>query len=517
MAYQFIIVDEDNWAPSWREQYRRIEKQVNDDLIKQRDPAIGQGYLSRGARAQNEILIDQIKGEYRRTGTKEGCIQNDKFGIELSYSVDAQDWDDLWVDLGVQHITAKKSEYARLINYRFLYRDGSEHEFGIKHVQSLKIMGLEDFRNKVKGINSKSLTRLYNYFASMQILNKPLCDDNITYTIIYDALRGKLILGNIDISDVKFDSGVKTLEILIPSFIDEIQHISTLIRYTDFRDIDIKIKLESVKPLVMTNLYQYQMMDLYNIEGPESLLKTKAFEGYIASGTDLKEYLDGQAYNIYQMNIELDLTDLQLEAISISDIEDQINKQNIGTSKQLARTRIIKQLEKSNKYISRTTKTLSIKATDLYDLVELNGREYKSREGWIKTYYDELQDYIDIDKNPYLGLPSMLPCNFTTNMIRLSNKTVQDAVNLRGLLSYIGAETVIMSNDLDNFDELDESDSDEVYDLFGDKNVDGMLENSRINEIKLENMSDYEDDIIRREYKRSRAELKDKIETYIRK
>lgn len=74
---------------------------------------------------------------------------------------------------------------------------------------------------------------------------------------------------------------------------------------------------------------------------------------------------------------------------------------------------------------------------------------------------------------------------------------------------------MILSNDLDNFNETDGSDA--VCDLFGDKNVDGMLEDSRINEIKTENMSDYETEMLNREHKRSRAELRDKVETYRKK
>lgn len=54
----------------------------------------------------------------------------------------------------------------------------------------------------------------------------------------------------------------------------------------------------------------------------------------------------------------------------------------------------------------------------------MHGTEYKSREDWIKKYYDELWNYIDVDRNQELGLPCILPCNFTVNTIRMSNKTV---------------------------------------------------------------------------------------------
>lgn len=349
-------------------------------------------------------------------------------------------------------------------------------------------------------------------------MGKASKDDAIICTILYDAIRQKLILGNIDLQFMKSKPGnVIDIDLIIPSFIDEIQHISTLIKYEDISDIDIKLKIQSVKPLTMTNLYQYQIFDTYSTEMCSSLVENITLQKYLEPGVDMNHCLNrpGKQDAFMNVNIDLDLTDLQLRAISINDIENQIQYQDKLINRQLAKNRILGQLKKQNIDVSRTAKVLQIKATDLFDLIEMHGIEYASREDWIKTYYDELWKYIDIERNPELGLPCILPCNFTVNTIRVSNKTVQDTTNLKGLFSYIGAKSIILDNDLDNFNEIDNSGV--VCDLFGDKNVDGMLENSRINEIKTENMSDYETDIINREHRRSRAELRDKIETYIKK
>lgn len=512
MAYQFVIIDEDNWAPSWREQYRRIEKQVNDDLIRQRDIGLSDRNFSREA---YDKIMDQIEDKYSIDKQKNGSIKNEEFGIEVCYSVDG----DSQICFDTQHLVAKKQEYVNLINHIFLHRNDIEYEYDEPHEQSLELLDFEEFKNKIR--NSKAYVRtnyiiskinqIDNYIKSLQLLGRPSKDDCITYTIIYDVLRQQLVLGNIDLQHfLNRNESKADIEIIIPYFIDEVQHIGTLIKYENIRDLSVRIKLQSVKPLEMTNLYQYQMMDLYSTEIVYTLFYNQPFCGYLPDKVsadylvhrpdDQDEYMD--------VDISIDMTELQLKALSITDIADQINKQR-------ATDKIIRQLEKSNKDVQATTKTLQIKATDLYDLIRLNGKEYKDREDWVKTYYDEIQEYLNLNKNPYQSLPCTLPCNFQVNDIKISNKTVQDAANLKGLLSYVGAKTVTISNDLDNFNEIDGSD--EVYDLFGDKNVDGMLEDSRIDEVNAENMSDYEAEMMTREHRRSRAELRDKVNTYRKK
>lgn len=522
MTYKFVIIDEDNWAPSWREQYRRVENQVKDDFVHSQDIGIDQDYFTSNAR---NALVNLIKDKYKKDGEKRGYVQSSEFGIETGYLFDGNGQEE-WLDLTDKRLMAKKSEYISLLNYRFLYRNWLEHDKDVKHDTSLKILTFDEFRDKVcdkkSQLSSKyildKINQIDKYYRTLQLMGKASKDDAIVCTILYDALRQKLILGNIDLQFMKSKHGnVIDIDLIIPSFIDEIQHISTLIKYENISDIDIKIKLQSVKPLTMTNLYQYQIFDTYSTELCNSLVENITLQKYLEPGVDMNYCLNrpGKQDAYMKVNIDLDLTDPQLRAISIKDIEDQIRKQNRLFTRQLAENRILKQLEKQNIGVSRLAKVLQIKATDLFDLIDMHGIEYASREDWIKTYYDELWKYTDIERNPELGLPCILPCNFTVNTIRVSNKTVQDTTNLRGLFSYIGAKSVILDNDSDNFNEID--DSDVVCDLFGDKNVDGMLENSRINEIRTENMSDYETDMISREHRRSRAELRDKIETYIKK
>ena len=521
MTYKFVIIDEDNWAPSWRKQYRRVERQVNDDFVHGQDIEIDQDCLTTNAR---NTLVNLIKDKYKKDGEKRGYVQSTEFGIETGYLFDENRQEE-WLDLTDKRLMAKKSEYISLLNYRFLYRNWLEHDNDVKHDTSLEILTFDEFRDKVcnkkSQISSKyildKINQIDKYYRTLQLMGKASKDDAIVCTILYDALRQKLILGNIDLQFMKSKIGnVIDIDLMIPSFIDEIQHISTLIKYENISDIDIKIKLQSVKPLTMTNLYQYQIFDTYSTEMCNSFVANMPFQDYLGPEVDTQQCVNRpRKQNGYMnVNIDLDLTDLQLKAISISDIENQISKQDRLFNK-IAKNRILGQLEKQNTGISRSAEVLQIKATDSFDLVELHGTEYKSREDWIKTYYDELWKYIDIERNPELGLPCILPCNFTVNTIRVSNKTVSDTTNLKGLFSYIGAKSIILDNGSDNFNEID--DSDVVYELFGDKNVDGMLENSRIDEIRTENMSDYETDVISHEHKRSRAELRDKIETYRKK
>lgn len=522
MTYQFVIIDEDNWAPSWREQYRRVERQVNDDFVHGQDIEIGQDYFTSNAR---NTLMNLIRDKYKKDGEKRGCVQSNEFGIETEYLFDG-DRKEEWINLTYKYLTAKKSEYISLLNYRFLYRNCLEHDDDVKHDTSLEILTFDEFRDRVydkkSQISSKyildKISQIDKYYKTLQLMGKASKDDAIVCTILYDAIRQKLILGNIDLQFMKSKPGnVIDIDLIIPSFIDEIQHISTLIKYEDISDIDINLKIQSVKPLTMTNLYQYQIFDTYSTEMCSSLVENITLQKYLEPGVDMNYCLNrpGKQDAFMNVNIDLDLTDLQLRAISIKDIEDQIQYQDKLINRQLAKNRILGQLKKQNTGISRTAKVLQIKATDLFDLIEMHRIEYASREDWIKTYYDELWKYIDIERNPELGLPCLLPCNFTVNTIRVSNKTVYDTTNLRGLFSYIGAKSVILDNDSDNFEEIDNSGV--VCDLFGDKNVDDMLKDSRINEIKTENMSDYETDIMNREHRRSRAELRDKIQTYIKK
>lgn len=522
MTYRFVIIDEDNWAPSWREQYRRVNRQVNDDFRHYQDIEIDQNYLTSNAR---NALVNLVKDKYKKDGEKRGYVQSDEFGIGAGYLFDANR-EEGWLDLTEKYLTAMKSEYISLLNYRFLYRNCFEHDNDVKHDTSLELLTFDEFRDRVydkkSQINSKYISDKINqidkYYRTLQLMGKASKDDDIICTILYDTIRQRLILGNIDVQCIMSKPGnVVDIDLIIPSFIDEIQHISTLIKYENVYDIDVKLKIQSVKPLTMTNLYQYQIFDTYSTELSNSLVENVPFQSYLGPEVDTEYRINrpGKQDGYMNVNIDLDLTDLQLKAISISDIENQIINQDKLFNRQLAKNRILGQLKKQNTGVSRTAKVLQIKATDLFDLVEMHGTEYKSREDWIKKYYDELWNYIDVDKNPELGLPCILPCNFTVNTIRVSNKTVQDTTNLKGLFSYIGAKSVILSNDLDNFNETDESD--DVCDLFGDKNVDGMLEDSRINEIKTENMSDYETEMLNREHKRSRAELRDKIETYRKK
>lgn len=521
MTYKFVIIDEDNWAPSWREQYRRVERQVNDDFVHGQDIEIDQEYYTSNAR---NTIMNLIRDKYKKDGEKRGYVQSTEFGIETNYLFDG-DRKEEWINLEEKYLTAKKSEYISLLNYRFLYRNCLEHDNDEGHDTSLEILTFDEFRDRVcdkkSQINSKyildKINQIDKYYRTLQLIGRASKDDAIICTILYDALRQKLILGNIDLQFMKSKPGnVIDIDLMIPSFIDEIQHISTLIKYEDISDIDIKLKIQSVKPLTMTNLYQYQIYDTYSTEMCSSLIENMTLQKYLEPGVDMNYCLNrpGKQDAFLKVNIDLDLTDLQLKAISINDIENQIRNQGRLFNK-IAKNRILGQLEKQNIGVSRTAKVLQIKATDLFDLIEMHGIEYASREDWIKTYYDELWKYIDIERNPELGLPCILPCNFTVNTIRVSNKTVQDTTNLKGLFSYIGAKSIILDNDSDNFEEID--DSDVVCDLFGDKNVDGMLENSRINEIRTENMSDYETDMINREHRRSRAELRDKVETYIKK
>lgn len=63
MTYQFVIIDEDNWAPSWREQYRRVEEQVKDDFVHSQDIEIDQDCLTTNAR---NALVSLIKDKYKK-------------------------------------------------------------------------------------------------------------------------------------------------------------------------------------------------------------------------------------------------------------------------------------------------------------------------------------------------------------------------------------------------------------------------------------------------------------------
>ena len=124
MTYRFVIIDEDNWAPSWREQYRRVNRQVDDDFMHNQDIEIDQNYLTSNAR---NALVNLVKDKYKKDGEKRGYVQSDEFGIEAGYLFDANR-EEGWVDLTEKYLTAIKSEYISLLNYRFLYRNCFEHD-----------------------------------------------------------------------------------------------------------------------------------------------------------------------------------------------------------------------------------------------------------------------------------------------------------------------------------------------------------------------------------------------------
>ena len=107
MTYRFVIIDEDNWAPSWREQYRRVNRQVDDDFMHNQDIEIDQNYLTSNAR---NALVNLVKDKYKKDGEKRGYVQSDEFGIEAGYLFDANR-EEGWLDLTEKYLTAIKSEY----------------------------------------------------------------------------------------------------------------------------------------------------------------------------------------------------------------------------------------------------------------------------------------------------------------------------------------------------------------------------------------------------------------------
>lgn len=151
MTYQFVIIDEDNWAPSWREQYRRVENQVKDDFVHGQDIEINQDYFTSNAR---NTIINLIKDKYKKDGEKRGCVQSAEFGIETSYLFDG-DRKEEWINLEEKYLMAKKSEYISLLNYRFLYRNCLEHDNDEKHDTSLEILTFDEFRDRVYDKNHR--------------------------------------------------------------------------------------------------------------------------------------------------------------------------------------------------------------------------------------------------------------------------------------------------------------------------------------------------------------------------
>ena len=211
MTYRFVIIDEDNWAPSWREQYRRVNRQVDDDFMHNQDIEIDQNYLTSNAR---NALVNLVKDKYKKDGEKRGYVQSDEFGIEAGYLFDANR-EEGWVDLTEKYLTAIKSEYISLLNYRFLYRNCFEHDNDVKHDTSLELLTFDEFRDRVydekSQINSKyvsdKINQIDKYYRTLQLMGKASKDDDIICTILYDTLRQKLVLGNIDVQCIRSKPG----------------------------------------------------------------------------------------------------------------------------------------------------------------------------------------------------------------------------------------------------------------------------------------------------------------------
>lgn len=195
MTYRFVIIDEDNWAPSWREQYRRVNRQVDNDFMLNQDIEIDQNYLTSNAR---NALVNLVKDKYKKDGEKRGYVQSDEFGIGAGYLFDAN-MEEGWLDLTEKYLTAMKSEYISLLNYRFLYRNCFEHDNDVKHDTGLELLTFDEFRDRVydkkSQINSKyvsdKINQIDKYYRTLQLMGKAPKDDDIICTILYDTLRQK--------------------------------------------------------------------------------------------------------------------------------------------------------------------------------------------------------------------------------------------------------------------------------------------------------------------------------------